>query len=66
VTEICTTTDSDSLIYAAVFFVVACCGVWLIWLMKQPLPRIPPERTELDSDDPRITRIYQGNRKTEI
>jgi hypothetical protein len=24
------------------------------------------ERTELDGDDPRITRIYQGNRKTEI
>lgn len=65
-TDLCLTSDADSLIYAAIFFVVGCCGVYLIWLAKQPLPVVPPERTELDSDDPRITKIYQGNRKTEI
>ena len=28
-----------------------CFGVYLIWLMKQP---IPPERSELDNDQPPV------------
>jgi type IV secretory pathway TrbD component len=49
-------------ITTALLFIAACLGVGLIWLMKQPLPRVP-DRTELDSDDPRITRIYQRNKE---
>ena len=42
---------------------MGCVGVYLIWLMKQPLP--PPERHQMDADDPRITRIFQPNKTTE-
>jgi hypothetical protein len=52
-------------IFAILLFGVACFGVWLVLMIRRPRV-VPPERTELDSDDPRITRIYQGNRKTEI
>jgi hypothetical protein len=60
------TITANPWIFAILLFGIGCFGVWLLWLMRQPLPKVGPDRTELDSDDPRITRIYQGNRKTEI
>lgn len=38
-------------IYAAALLGLGCIGVYLIHLMKQPLP---PERSELDNDTPPV------------
>jgi hypothetical protein len=48
-------------IYAAALFALGCFGVCLIWLMKQPLP---PERSELDNDQPPVrVKMWMGERE---
>ena len=59
------TISANPWIFAILLFGIGCFGLWLIWMIRRP-PAVPPDRTELDSDDPRITKIYRNGNSKEI